>query len=125
MLASFLSEDKGVMLTPNQRAILDTKTKELMVSLVSEPVPLTAEDAPMGNLTFDFVEAPVKTVLKSLEQAYGITISPEDPSLYNCTFTGDLTGEDLDTRLEFICRSIGAAYRIEGTTLYITGKGCP
>jgi transmembrane sensor len=96
-----------------------------MVSLVSEPVPLSAEDAPAERIVFEFEEAPLKTVLHNLERTYGITIQPEDTNLYNCTFTGDLAGEDLETRLEFICSSVGAGYTREGTTIRITGKGCP
>jgi transmembrane sensor len=125
LLRGLLAEERQVYLTPNQRAVLDLETEELTVSLVTEPVPLSAEDAPVERVVFDFVEAPLKTVLHNLERAYGITIQPEDVNLYNCAFTGDLAGEDLETRLEFICSSVGAGYTIEGTTIRITGKGCP
>lgn len=125
LLRGLLAEERQVYLTPNQRAVLDLETEELTVSLVTEPVPLSAEDAPAERIVFDFVEAPLKNVLHNLERAYGITIQPEDVNLYNCAFTGDLAGEDLETRLEFICSSVGAGYAIEGTTIRITGKGCP
>jgi transmembrane sensor len=125
LLRGLLAEERQVYLTPNQRAVLDLETEELTVSLVTEPVPLSAEDAPAERVVFDFVEAPLKTVLHNLERVYGITIQPEDVNLYNCAFTGDLAGEDLETRLEFICSSVGAGYTIEGTTILITGKGCP
>jgi transmembrane sensor len=125
ILRGLLMEERQVYLTPNQRAVLDLETEELAVSLVTEPVPLSAEDAPAERIVFEFEEAPLKTVLHNLERAYGITIQPENVNLYNCTFTGDLSGEDLETRLEFICSSVGAGHTIEGTTIRITGKGCP
>lgn len=125
LLRGLLAEERQVYLTPNQRAVLDLETEELTVSLVAAPVPLTAEDGPAERIVFDFVETPLRTVLHTLERAYGITIQPEDANLYNCAFTGDLADEDLETRLEFICSSVGAGYSIEGTTIRITGKGCP
>lgn len=110
-----------VALTPNQRVEYNPGTSELRVSLVSSPQPVTKEAAPVA---VDFNADEITTVLSRLAQLYHVPIEPDNATLDHCTFTGDLTGLDLYTSLDLVCKSVGAAYTVNGTTVTITGGNC-
>lgn len=121
-----LKKDNGVILLPNQKVIYDQETRHFVSSLVDDPLPLAAESTnkkPIAE-SFVFEETPLKTVLESFEKTYGIDIVVENENLYNCLFTGDVSRQDMYTRLNIICQSVQASYEVEGTTILIKGSGC-
>ncbi|WP_224996341.1 FecR family protein [Cesiribacter sp. SM1] len=115
---------KKVVLTPNQRAIYQQETNELVATLVKEPVPLEAEKLASSSEAFLFEEEGLGAVLRVLEKTYGVDIKTTEPTLLNCSFTGDLANQDLYNQLELICQSIGASYSIRETTILLEGTGC-
>ena len=119
-------KDNGVILLPNQKVIFDQDTRHFVSSIVDDPLPLTMESANKKNKVDNFVfeETPLKTVLESFEKTYGIEIVVENENLYNCLFTGDVSQQNLYTRLNIICQSVQASYEIEGTKILIKGSGC-
>ncbi|KAA8481557.1 FecR family protein [Arcticibacter tournemirensis] len=120
----FNLEDK-VELTPNQKATFDPSDGHLEVGLVDDPVPLISpENGSRQSVSFIFNESPISSVLDELEKVYGVKIVTRNDAMKHCTFTGDLSGQDLYSKLEFICQSIKASYEIKGVTIYIEGKGC-
>jgi hypothetical protein len=62
--------------------------------------------------------------MAALQQDYGIDIVPENESIYQCLFTGDISQQDLFTKLDMICRATNASYEIVGTRIVIRGRGC-
>lgn len=119
-------KDNGVILLPNQKVIYDQDTRHFVSSLVDDPLPLTVELRNKKNKveSFVFEETPLKTVLESFEKTYGIEIVVENENLYNCLFTGDVSQQNLYTRLNIICQSVQASYETEGTKILIKGSGC-
>jgi hypothetical protein len=67
---------------------------------------------------------PLSEVLRSLEDVYGIEMIVENESLYKCLFTGDISKQNLYTKLDIICKTINASYELVGTKIMIRGKGC-
>ncbi len=120
----FNLQDK-VELTPNQKAMFSSSDGELQVGLVDNPVPLISlENGSRQSASFIFNETPISSVLDELEEVYGVKIMTRNDAMKHCTFTGDLSGQDLYSKLEFICQSVKASYEIKGVTIYIEGKGC-
>ncbi len=116
----------GVILLPNQKVIYDQETSVFVPSLVDDPLPLVKdsvnEKIPIESFVFE--EAPLKKVLASLEKTFEIDMVVENENLYNCLFTGDVSRQDLYTKLNIICQAIQASYEIKGTKILIKGPGC-
>ena len=123
LLQRIIPARNEVMLTPNHRAIYQHDTEELVVTLVEKPLPLAVDDVHAS--AFHFHKASLAVVLEDISYTYGIEIVSQNVRINQCTFTGDLSEpDDLYTRLELICQSIGASYVIRDAKILITGNGC-
>ena len=60
-----------------------------------------------------------------LQTYYGVEIVGESLTIYNCVFTGDVSGQDLFSVLNTICLATNSTYEINQTIVLIKGKGCP
>jgi transmembrane sensor len=111
-----------VELTPNYKAVYHEGTKSLSVTIADEPVLIRQEG---GRTAADFVfnGAALTDVLAAIEAAYGISIRA-GADFDKCTFTGDLSGQNLREQLELICQAIGAAYTVNGTEISVKGGNC-
>jgi len=117
-----------VLLFPNQRVAYQEEVKQLDVTLVDTPSLIVKHDnyisesnVPVG---FVFEKTKLSDVVKQLQQHYAIDIVLENDALNNCVFTGDVTEQDLYTKLKIICLTIDANFQINGTKILITGIGC-
>ncbi len=119
-------KSNGVVLLPNQKVLYNAASRQFEASIVDAPLPLIAiGSTSKGNaVSFSFDETPLSNVLKSLEEAYGIEITAEKESLYNCPFTGDITGGELYAKLDIINKVLNTTYEIKGVKILIKGKGC-
>ncbi|MEP6950029.1 MAG: FecR family protein [Ginsengibacter sp.] len=119
-------KNNGVILLSNQKVIYDQNTRQFVPSLVDVPLPIINESggdqAPAQN--FVFQETPLETVFTSLEKCYGIEIVVENENIYKCLFTGDVSRQELYTRLDIICQAVQASYEVKETKILIKGKGC-
>ncbi|MEI6945946.1 FecR domain-containing protein [Paraflavisolibacter sp. H34] len=111
---------RQVVLAPNQKVVYAAGRKELVAALADEPKLLPGVDH-----RFDFEETLLGNVLQSLSKAYGIVISTADKNLAGCHFTGDLTRQGLYDKLRIICLSTGSSFQVIGTSIVLTGAGCP
>ncbi|MEX6686453.1 FecR family protein [Danxiaibacter flavus] len=124
-------KEKGVVLTPNQKVIYTIDTKSFEATLVDKPMPLLAHHDNVDTVTtvynisketFVFKSERLADIIKVLEDVYGIDIQVENDHLNNCHFSGDLTRMDLYGKLDIICKTVGASYKITGTSILIKGK---
>jgi transmembrane sensor len=111
----------GLVLAPNERATLMVASGQVAKTLVVAPDVINP--AVVTN-RFVFADTPVAEVFGELERAYGVTIRHDRQTLANCTITARLSEQPLFTKLDMICASIGASYRIDGTTVVVQGAGC-
>ncbi len=120
------NKTNGVILTPNQKVIYKEDERQFTTTLVSNPVPISSENAKPDREPghFLFQETPLSEVLKLLEKTYGIEMIVENDKLYTCLFNGDISKYDLHTKLDIICQSVNASYEINGTKILIKGNGC-
>ncbi|UZR96711.1 FecR family protein [Chondrinema litorale] len=125
IIQNIIKEKQEVFLTPNQRAIYNFNTNKLESSIVVNPLPLTSNTKKQDQqLSFIYEEAKLQKIFNEIESTYGIKIEPSDKGILNCTFTGDLSDQDMYTMLAFVCESIGVSYQVIDTTILIKGAAC-
>ena len=110
-----------VFLGPNQRVLASRNDGMLRKSIVALPQ-ITNPSEENGKM--EFQDKPVAEILAQLSTAYQIDILFDEAALENCTVTARLTDQQLFTRLDMICTSIGASYTVEDGRIRIHGKGC-
>lgn len=119
-------DNNGVVLTPNQAATFFAEAQHFVTGLVDNPIMIQkpAVEAKAKAVLFQFDDTPLSEVLDRLEQAYGIAIEVENEQQNNCPLTADLTHQPLYTQLDIICAALKSSYKVQGTTILISGKGC-
>lgn len=123
IVKGILGTDKAIFLTPNQKAVFIGDQKVFEKTLVSNPEPVTAElRGAEVKEAFAFNDAPLSEVIAQLKKTYEIDFIVENGALYNNTFTGDLSEQNLYNKLDFLCESIKATYEISGTSIIIKRK---
>ncbi len=110
----------NIVLTPNQKALYNKNDNLLVKSIVENPVLI----AKTKTSDFNFENAKIYDVFERMEAIYGIEIVVENPGIYNCSLTAVFDEQTMLTRLEMICKSIGANYHLEDDHIVISGGGC-
>jgi transmembrane sensor len=119
------SRNKAVIITPNQKAVYKTLDRVFETLLIEVPQPIVVDEKeePLP-VPFVYHEEKMLEVFKLIENNYGIEIVVENSNINNCEFTGDVSKQDLYTKLKIICLTMNATYEINGTKILIKGKGC-
>ncbi len=117
-------EREGILLLPNQQAVLSRKEIRLVKTLVEKPVLLSQVVPGEPRYSFVFKAAPASEVFRTLEKAYGLNIVFDARNICPCQFTADLTDATPYEKLDILCRSIEAHYRILDAQIIVGGKGC-
>ncbi len=117
-------EAEGIVLLPNQQAVLSRQEIRLVKSLVENPTLLSSTTPTPMRHSFVFEATPANDVFTLIEQAYGIDIVFDEEVFSKCQFTANLTDESLYEKLDIICKSIEANYQILDAQIIISGKGC-
>ncbi|WP_298362329.1 FecR family protein [Runella sp.] len=117
-------EVEGIVLLPNQQAVLSRQEIRLVKSLVENPTLLSVTTPTPMRYSFVFEAARASDVFNMIEKAYGIDIVFDEEVFSKCQFTADLTDESLYEKLDIICKSIEANYQVLDAQVIISGKGC-
>lgn len=124
-VAVFKTDEKGekaaesVLLTPNEKAVLNPEVQTLTTTIVTAPVPVVV-DSSISRRWFVYDEAPLSAVLKDLEDYYAIAIELSDDRLKALQFTGNLSPLDYHAKLRAICRSLQLTYQVTGNRILLT-----
>lgn len=119
-IPGILKKLNGVTLVPNEKTAFNDGTEKFKTTLADNPVPVVKILGSVKPLSYQFNDVPVRVVISRLVESYGIQINLKDDHLKDYTFTGDLSTLTLYKKLDFLCQSIDANYRIEGTRIIIT-----
>lgn len=115
-------------LTSNLKATYVTKTQDLMLGLVDQPILVRGSNGHAQGgaaaLSFKFDDTPLSDVLRLLAQAYGIQIELVHKEVGRCPISADLTRPSLYEKLDLIGASLNGSYEVRGTTIYVTGGQC-
>lgn len=121
-IGDLLKSGKGVILTPNQKTVYSASENTFATTLVDKPLPIAKNNKQPIKESYSFNDSRVADVLNQLQKSYGIEFVVEDKELYNYTFTGDLSEQDLYSQLDFLCESIQATYQVKETKIIIKEK---
>lgn len=114
-------EEEALIITPNQQIVFSRKEESLTKSLVETPV-LIKDLSQLTQQSFE--DRPVSEVLKAIEQAYGVHIIYDADQLSHCIITTTLANESLYSKLDIMCKTIGASYKIVDAQIVIQSTGC-
>lgn len=115
------AEAEEIALTPNQKATYSMQINQLTKELSPEPEVLDIEEMPV---VFDFENTPVEEVFTLLEKAYGIPIRFDAEKLQTCFLSVRMGDEPFYAKLDIVCKTIGAGFRVEDGEVIVTGEGC-
>lgn len=102
-----LSETKGVILLPAQKALYTRGSKDIV------QVKETSQDLRIWEKRNIFFENdPLPTVVKALNIKFKVNIEVRDPEVNNYTLKADFTGQNLPEILEMISKSLDVSYEI-------------
>lgn len=113
----------GVILTPNQQVTFHEENGLFITGIVESPEILPETNWQHAAL-FDYRDTELSRVLADLKKAYHIDLELDKKSLGDCPLTANLSQKDLYVQLDLICAAIQGSYKIKGTTILISGKGC-
>lgn len=117
-----LDENKeNIVLTPNQKAVYTSSDKTITRTLAEEPLVVRRQEL---NSRFHFDEVPAATIFEALEKTYGIPIRFDKTIMQHCVLTLPFREEPFYQKLDILCRTIGATYRVDGNQILIEGNGC-
>jgi transmembrane sensor len=118
LVKTVLTKSTEVVLTPNQKTTFYADKNSFNTTLAAEPLPVLKHNEHLKQSDFIFNDTPVAAVIKVLEKTYAIKIIATK-EVNEATFTGDINESNLYSKLDLICQSVHAAYKIEGTQIII------
>ncbi|HEX6227144.1 MAG TPA: FecR domain-containing protein [Chryseolinea sp.] len=113
---------ENVILAANQQAIYSRDQTSVSKALVEAPQPLKPQEEVRRKLKFE--AAPFRDVIDALEDIYGIEIKYQEDVFESCKVTTTLSDGGIYSRLNIICKAIGASYSQKDGIIVIAGKGC-
>jgi hypothetical protein len=114
-------EEEALIITPNQQIVFSRKDELLTKSLIDNPI-LIKDLSQLTKTSFE--DIPVSEVLRAIEQAYGVHIIYDADQLSHCIITTTLANESLYNKLDIMCKTIGASYKIVDAQIVIQSTGC-
>ena len=118
------STTKQIVLRPNQKVTYHLDSQQFEMNLVEHPQIIPELKSAVAARSFAFDDVPLQQVIDQLEEAYGITITLENPTQGECPLTADLSNLSLYAQLDMICAATKSSYAVQETTIVISGKGC-
>ncbi|HEV7347334.1 FecR family protein [Telluribacter sp.] len=116
------TDQRAMLLMPNQQLTFSRQTEEFNKKLVEVPLLVLPPKTPPPS--FDYEETEVASVFADLETAYGVDIIYNKSLLEGCQLTASLSNETYQEKLNIICKSIGATYEIIDAHIIISSNGC-
>lgn len=110
-----------ILLTPNQQAYFLSKENTLSKSIVEQPLAIENKEI---KFDFEFVNQPMPQVFDRLQKIYGINIVYNETVLKDCYVDVTLSNEPFFTKLDILCKTIGATYQNLDGRILISSQGC-
>lgn len=110
-----------LVLTPNQQAVFSTRDNLISKSIVTTPLEIAKEKI-LTDFTFE--NQPISEVFSLLEKTYGIPIIYDETVMQKCSLRVALSNEPFFTKLDIICKTVGAEYQVRDGQIIISSEGC-
>ena len=120
-IANQEKKNTELLLTPNQQALFSTKDNLISKSIVETPVEIIKPESE-PDLIFD--NRPIGEVFSILEKAYGIPIIYDEAVMRHCFLRVTLSNETFFSKLDIVCKTVGASYQVRDGQIIISSEGC-
>ncbi len=112
---------KGIVVTPNQKIVFEENGTRMLKKLSEDPAVVPGIKVVPK---FQYINTPIKDVLRDLKFAYQVDIIYDPDLLSDCPITASLSTQSLLTKLDIICEAIEAKYEVIDGQIIIYGKSC-
>lgn len=110
------------ILTQNQQVVYNTRDRTFLKRELGAHLPAPEQ---RNAKRHRFHDAPVNEILQALEKVHQTRIVFEENAFHGCLLSTSISAdENLFTRLDIICKAIGATYKVDGVSVQVTGKSC-
>jgi transmembrane sensor len=117
----------STIITRNQAAVYNKENQNVTTKIAENPQAYPVyegENTSVVPTNFIFEDKQLSYVFEQFKKVYGLDFILENESLKKCEITADLEDLPMFSQIKLICESINAKYRIEGTRVLVSGKGC-
>jgi len=112
-------QEREVILTAGKKGLVDTKANALTMSDVD-----TTNMLSWRTKQLIFMKAPIREVVKSVEDYFGIDITVRNQALLDCRFTSSFNDPSLDEVMEAVSGTLGVNVLRQGHSLTLEGGRC-
>jgi len=117
-----LEQSAAKILLPQQVCTYSFPTKELITAAYTGKSKIEMETD--GVNEYNFEDAPLDAVFKTLEKMYAMPVYYDKAVFKNCFITISLGNESLEEKLEVLTKTVGATFSITDNGINVEGKGC-
>lgn len=110
----------SLVLVANHQVVFQNSDRLMIPTLVDDPGILV----PLAQANFVYRSTPMKAVLESIENAYGIDIIFNEFNFSGCSLDADLNELPLYGKLKAICEKAGSTYEVIDAHIVMHGDGC-
>lgn len=114
-------DSSGIDVLPNEKVVYNDRG-------AIQRLPLKKEErtALISKTDYDmlFDNTPMETVLERVAGKFDVRIHVSEKRLHQCRVTADLTDTSLENTLTILSDLLNMTYRIENSTVKISGAGC-
>lgn len=117
-----LEQSAAKIVLPQQVCRYSGNNRELITEAFTDKLPIAGGLAKVRD--YGFEDAPLDSVIKTLEKMYAIPIQYNADTFAGCFITISLGDESLEEILKVITRTVDASYSYSGYGITLKGKGC-
>lgn len=117
-----LEQSAAKIVLPKQVCTYSIPANELITVDYTSKLKIEMETDTLNG--YNFEDAPLDTVFKTLEKMYALPVHYNKQKFENCFITISLENESLEEKLEVITKTVGASFSISDYGISIEGKGC-
>ncbi len=117
-----LEQSAARILLPSQVCTYSAPKNELVAGAYTGKSKIELETD--GKNEYNFEDAPLETVFKTLERMYAMPVHYDKRTFDNCFITISLGNESLEEKMEVITKTVGASFSISDYGINVEGKGC-
>lgn len=113
---------KGLIIQPNQQAVLARQNLDIKRSVIEKPVVINK--TPVVTKNFSFKRTSASEVFEELEKAYEVDIIFDKEMVEACSITAELGDESLFEKLNMLCTVMNANYQSVDGHIIVNAKPC-
>ena len=112
---------REVSAMPQERVILNQQNEIFKEAFSRASVVHLAANT---EYNMGFENVPMEQVIARMEKKFNVRFSVQNAAMRHCRITADLTDRSLVRSLEMLSELINVDYKIEGSSVALTGAGC-